>query len=106
VYDTTFSIDGTQYRMRGRKYVEPAPPWRVWPATTTLHVQLFPVSGGIGEAVAAGILRITLCGFIRQLLGMKVLGNFWWIDRFTHKLSFYRFFVTSLVNTYIKGRRW
>jgi hypothetical protein len=106
VYDTTFSIDGTQYRMRGRKYVEPSPPWRVWPATTTLHVQLFPVSGGIGEAVAAGILRITLWGFIRQLLGMKVLGNFWWIDRFTHKLSFYRFFVTSLVNTYIKGRRW
>jgi hypothetical protein len=37
---------------------------------------------------------------------MKVLGNFWWIDRCAHKLAFYRFFVKSLVNTYVKGRRW
>jgi hypothetical protein len=106
VYDTRFSIDGQQYRMRGRKYVEPSLPWRLWPATTTLHVQLFPLSGGMGEPVAAGVLRITLWGFVRQLLSMKVLGDFGLFDRFIQKLSFYRFFVKSLVNTYIKGRRW
>jgi hypothetical protein len=106
VYDTTFSVDGRQYRMRGRKYIEPSPPWRVWPATTTLHVQLFPLSGSTGQPIAAGLLRITLWGFVRQLLSMKVLGNFWWIDRCAHKLAFYRFFVKSLVNTYVKGRRW
>jgi hypothetical protein len=97
VYDTRFSIDGKQYRMRGRKYLEPAPPWRLWPATTTLYVQLFSVSGGTGEPVAAGILRITLRGFTRQ---------FGWLDKCIQKLSFYRFFVKSLANTYLKGRRW
>jgi hypothetical protein len=92
--------------MRGRKYVEPSPPWRVWPATTTLHVQLFPAGDDTGEPIAAGILRLTMMAFIRQLLSMEVLGNFWWFDRLSHRLSFYRFFVSSLINTYIKGRRW
>ena len=45
VYDTEFSVGGQRYKMRGRKYVEPSPPWRVWPATTTLYVQLFPAGG-------------------------------------------------------------
>lgn len=106
VYDSEFSVEGKRYKMRGRKYIEPSPPWRVWPATTTLHVELFPTSGGTGEAVAAGILRLTLVGFIKQLLFMRVIGDFGWFDRCVHKASFYRFFVKSLVNTYIKGRRW
>jgi cholesterol oxidase len=92
--------------MRGRKYVEPSPPWRVWPATTTLYVQLFPASGETDEPVAAGVLRLTLWAFLRQLLTMQVIGNFGLFDRCIHKLSFYRFFVSSLINTYIKGRRW
>jgi hypothetical protein len=106
VYDTTFSVGGKQYRMRARKYVEPSPPWRLWPATTTLYVQLFPATGGTGEPVGAGVLRLTLWAFLRQLLSMQVLGDFGPFDRCVQKLLFFRFFVTSLVNTYIKGRRW
>jgi hypothetical protein len=106
VYDTEFSVDGKRYKMRGRKVVEPSPPWRVWPATTTLYVQLFAAGTGTGQPVAAGALRITLLGFIRQLMTMRVIGDFGFFDRCIQKLSFYRFFVTSLVNTYIKGRRW
>jgi hypothetical protein len=106
VYDTEFSVGGQRYQMRGRKYVEPSPPWRVWPATTTLYVQLFPASGETDEPVAAGVLRLTLWAFLRQLLTMQVIGNFGLFDRCIHKLSFYRFFVSSLINTYIKGRRW
>jgi len=103
VYDTDISVGAQRYHMRGRKYVEPSPPWRVWPATTTLYVQFF---GGNGEPVAAGVLRLTLWAFIRQLLGMRILGDFSLFDKGAQKLSFYRFFVSSLVNTYIKGRRW
>jgi hypothetical protein len=106
VYDTEFSVDGKRYKMRGRKIVEPSPPWRVWPATTTLYIQLFASGAGTGEPVAAGALRITLRGFLRQLLTMRVIGDFGWFDRASQKLAFYRFFVTSLVNTYLKGRRW
>jgi hypothetical protein len=106
VYDTEFAVDGKRYTMRGRKVVEPSPPWRLWPATTTLYVQLFPTSGATGKPVAAGVLRLTLLGFIRQLLGMRVTGDFGWFDRCIQKLSFYRFFAKSLANTYLKGRRW
>jgi cholesterol oxidase len=106
VYDTMFSVGDRKYRMRGRKYVEPSPPWRLWPATTTLYVQLFAASGGMGEPVAAGILRLSLRAFLRQMLTMEVLGEFGWLAKRMQKLAFYRFFVTSLVNTYIKGRRW
>ena len=106
VYDTAFTVGGQQYRMRGRKHVEPSPPWRVWPATTTLYVQLFPASDATGQPVAAGVLRLTPWTFVRQLLSMQVIGDFGLFDRCRHKLSFYRFFVSSLVNTYIKGRRW
>ena len=106
VYDTEFAVRGQRYKIRGRKYIEPSPPWRVWPATTTLYVELFPAAGGRDEPVAAGVLRLTLWAFIQQLRSMDVIGNFWFFDRWRHKLSFYRFFVSSLVNTYIKGRRW
>jgi cholesterol oxidase len=106
VYDTEFSVGGQQYKMRARKVVEPSPPWRVWPATTTLYVQLFQASGGTDKPVGAGVLRLTLWAFLRQLLTMQVIGNFGLFDRCIHKLSFYRFFVSSLINTYIKGRRW
>jgi hypothetical protein len=105
VYDTSFSVGGQQYKMRGRKYVEPSPPWRLWPATTTLYIQLFAPSGK-AEPVAAGVLRLTLWAFIRQLHSMEVIGKFGWFDRCSHKLSFYRFFVSSLAKTYLKGRRW
>jgi hypothetical protein len=106
VYDSAISVGGRLYLMRGRKYIEPSPPWRVWPATTTLYVQLFPLSGETGQPIAAGVLRLTLWAFIRQLLSMRITGDFGVIDRCRNRLSFYRFFVSSLVNTYLKGRRW
>ncbi len=71
VYDSAILGGRPAILMRGRKYIEPSPPWRVWPATTTLYVQLFPVSGGTGQPVAAGVLRLTLWAFIRQLLSMQ-----------------------------------
>jgi hypothetical protein len=106
VYDSVISVGGQLYLMRGRKYIEPSPPWRVWPATTTLYVQLFPVNGGTGQPIAAGILRLTLWTFIKQLVSMRITGDVGVFDRFRSRLAFYRFFVSSLVNTYLKGRRW
>jgi hypothetical protein len=106
VYDSAISVGGQLYMMHGRKYIEPSPPWRVWPATTTLYVQFLPISGGTGQPVAAGVLRLTLSAFVRQLLSMRIIGGVGLFDRCRYRLSFYRFFVSSLVNTYLKGRRW
>ena len=104
VYDTDITVGENTYTMRGRKFVEPAPPWRGWPATTTLYVQLFGVGGD--TPVAAGILHLSLSAFIRQLFSMRVTGKFWMIDKVRYLFAFYRFFVSSLVKTYLKGRRW
>lgn len=106
VYDTVIVVGDQHFTVRGRKYVEPAPPWRLWPATTTLYVQLFAASGESGDPVAAGVLRLTLGSFLRQLTTMRVIGDFGLLDRCIQKMSFYRFFVSSLANTYLKGRRW
>jgi hypothetical protein len=106
VYDSIISVGGQPFCMRGRKFLEPSPPWRLWPATTTLHVQLFPLAGEHGPAVGAGILRLTLWAFVRQLVSMRITGKVKWYDKVRHLFSFYRFFVTSLANTYLKGRRW
>jgi hypothetical protein len=106
VYDTDITVGGQTYTMRARKCVEPSPPWRMWPATTTLYVQFFSVSGETDKPVAAGVLRLSLWAFIQQLFSMRVTGDFWLLDKFRHLLLFYRFFVSSLVNTYLKGRRW
>lgn len=104
VYDTEITVGEHTYRMRGRKFVEPAPPWRGWRATTTLYVQLFDVGGHL--PVAAGILRLSPGAFIRQLFSMRVTGKFWLLDKARQLFSFYRFFVSSLAKTYLKGRRW
>lgn len=104
VYDTEITVGEHTYTMRGRKFVQPAPPWRGWPATTTLYVQLFAVGGD--TPVAAGILHLSLSAFIRQLFSMRVTGKFGLVDKVGQLFSFYRFFVSSLVKTYIKGRRW
>jgi hypothetical protein len=104
VYDTEITVGDNTYTMRGRKFVQPAPPWRVWPATTTLYVLLFDAGGD--SPVAAGILHLSLGAIVRQLFSMRVTGKFWLIDKVGYLFAFYRFFVSSLVNTYIKGRRW
>jgi hypothetical protein len=106
VYDTAISVGDQHYTLRGRKYVQPAPPWRLWPATTTLYVQLFAAAGESRDPVAAGVLRLTPASLLRQLVTMRVIGDFGLFERCVQKLSFYRFFVMSLANTYIKGRRW
>jgi hypothetical protein len=64
------------------------------------------MSGDTDKPIAAGVLRLTLRAFLRQLRSMEVLGDFGWFDRRMQKLAFYRFFMTSLARTYIKGRRW
>ena len=104
VYDTEITVGENTYMMRGRKFVEPGPPWRVWPATTTLYVQLFDAGGH--RRSRRGSSHLSLGAFIRQLLSMRVTGKFWLIDKARQLFSFYRFFVSSLVKTYLKGRRW
>jgi hypothetical protein len=104
VYDATIRSGDKAYVLRGRKYIEPGPLWRVWPATTTLEVRLWDVENPDGEPVAAGILRLSPLGFLRQLTTMDVTNTNWYEKPFVMG-CFASFFAGSLVRSYIFGRR-
>jgi cholesterol oxidase len=106
VYDTEITLAGQTYLFQGRKVIEPGPPWRVWYATTTLYVKFFKRDDPSGQPVAAGILRLSPVGFIRQLTTMRVVGRFGLYDKLHYLGMFMRFFAGSLVRTYVFRRRW
>jgi cholesterol oxidase len=67
VYRLPF-VDGTGHALalEGFKRLEPGPPTRLWPETTTLYTRLVREPAG-AEPVAAGILRMTPPAFLHQL---------------------------------------
>lgn len=106
VYDTFVTVGGQTYLLRASKVIEPAPLRRVWTATTTLYVRLFDLGNTAGPAVAAGILRLSLGGFLRQLTTIRVTGGHSLVDDLHSLGLFLRFFVGSLARTYLLKRRW
>jgi hypothetical protein len=105
VYDTSIAVGEQSYLLRGRKFIQPGPPWRFWPATTTLYVRFFELDRP-EQVVAAGILQLTPLGFLRQLTTMRITGDFPSSVKRRQLWLFVRFFAGSLARTYILGRRW
>lgn len=106
VYDTFITVGGRTYLLRGFKIIEPGPIWRAWTATTTMYVRFFDLGNTAGPAVAAGILRLSLGGFLRQLTTIRVTGGLSFPDKLHFLGLFFRFFAGSLVRTYVLRRRW
>ncbi|MBV8180868.1 MAG: hypothetical protein JO045_19130 [Mycobacterium sp.] len=105
VYDTSIAAGEHAYLMRGRKIIQPGPPWRFWPATTTLYVQFFELDRP-EQVVAAGVLQLTPFGFLHQLSTMRITGDFPSSVKLRQLWLFVKLFAWSLVRTYILGRRW
>ena len=105
VYDTSIAAGEHTYLMRGRKIIQPGPPWRFWPATTTLYVTFFELDRP-EQVVAAGIFQLTPLGFLRQLSTMRITGDFPSSAKLRQLWLFVKFFAGSLARTYILGRRW
>jgi hypothetical protein len=105
VYDASITVGEQTYLLRGRKIIQPGPPWRFWPATTTLYVRFFEI-GRPERVVAAGILQLTPFGFLRQLSTMRITGDFPSSVKRRQLWLFVKFFAWSLVRTYILRRRW
>lgn len=104
VYDATVCHrDGVEYRLEGRKYVQPGAPWRAWGATTTLNVRLFDADNVL---VACGQLKLSPTAFMRQLLSMRATGGVSLIEKPAVVWRFIRFFAGALVRSYLLGRRW
>ena len=103
VYDATLSGAGGQYTMVGRKVIEPGPPWRAWPATTTLNVKLLDTNG---TTVASGQLKLSVLAFVLQLLSIRVTGSASALEKPGVTKRFMKFFAGALVRSYLLGRRW
>lgn len=103
VYNATLTGAGAQYTMHGRKVIRPGPPWRAWPATTTLSVTLKDVDE---KVIASGQLKLSVLAFVLQLLSIRVTGSASAFEKPGVAKRFMKFFAGALVRSYLFGRRW
>ncbi len=88
--------DGSVHHLDGFKLIRTEPPWRAWPATTTLHVTITDDSD-VPEC--SGVLTIGLRDFVALLRSMEVTG----VSRLGSvlaRLRFARMFAGRLVRRY------
>ena len=70
IYEAGISRDGCDYYLAGKKLVQNASIFDLWPATTTLYVQLHRGSDAAGPVVGAGVLHLTAANFLRLMLAL------------------------------------
>ncbi|MBB1493133.1 hypothetical protein H5395_16800 [Paracoccus sp. MC1854] len=100
IYELGVLLNGAPYWFSGRKFVRPGPPWRLWPDTTTLHVQLHEGRDRTGSVVAAGMLRLGMIDFLALGLTLHARDSIGRRRRAASVVQFVRFFADSLWKTY------
>lgn len=90
------ATDGTAYDFDGFKVLRTEPPWRAWPATTTLFVT---ITGGAGPP-ARGIITIGPLAFARLLRSMRLSAGTPWRRGVRARLRFARSFTGRLARRY------
>jgi hypothetical protein len=104
VYDLRFIQAGKSCWFRGRKYVATGPIWRVWPATTTLHVTIHAGPNEQAPIIAAGILKLRLFDLVALLSTLRATNGKGWRQRWGTNLKFLRFFGAELWRAYVFQR--
>ncbi len=90
------AADGIRYRFDGFKVIRTEPPWRAWPATTTMFVT---ISDEHATPVCRGIITIGLRDFLRLLRSMEASGASW-MRGVRARSNFGRMFLGRLVRRY------
>lgn len=101
VYEVGLIIDGRPHYLAGRKDIRPGGPWRLWPETTTLRVNLHEGRDTDGKVVAAGVLRLGLADFIGLMLTLRARDCTGIGARIAAVWRFMRFFAGSLIRFYL-----
>jgi hypothetical protein len=68
LYELTFEYRGQNYHLAGEKLLEDDPGFDIWEDTTTLHTRLYERLDTNGKKIGAGIIKITLCRFLKEML--------------------------------------
>jgi cholesterol oxidase len=90
--------DGRRFRFEGVKYLHDRAGLDAWSDTTTLHVTI--ADDATGAAVAAGILRLGVGDFARQLTTMRVTGVAGRVERLLWTTKFEVRFLWALRRIY------
>jgi cholesterol oxidase len=101
-YEFAFTYRKESYYLAGRKEVDDHPIIYLWKETTTLFTTLHKGADQEGPIVGAGILRISLPGFVRQLASMRTTNARSATDKMEAYLTFGNFFMGQLWDSYIK----
>jgi predicted patatin/cPLA2 family phospholipase len=104
VYAMGLRKDGKAYWFSGRKHVTIALPFRLWRATTTLHVTLHEGEDESGPVVAAGILRLGVFDLLALLGTVRATGCTTLGQRWRAIAAFVGFFARELTRTYLLRR--
>lgn len=90
------ATDGTHHDLTGFKVIRTEPPWRAWPATTTLFVS---IRGG-GSPDALGIVTIGPTAFLSLLRSMELSPGTPWGLGVRARIRFGRAFLGRLASRY------
>ena len=100
VYRGTVVSAGRLYTFHGEKHVRRGSMLRGWPDTTTLRCRLHAGSDTEGAVAGAGILRISVGGFARQLLSFRTVNGSSARARTGAMFGFLSFFTRELLDSY------
>ena len=100
VYRGTVVSGGRLYTLHGEKHVRRGSMLRGWPDTTTLRCRLHEGGDAEGPVAGAGILRIGIGGFARQLLSFRTVNGSSTRARTGAMLGFLSFFTRELLDSY------
>jgi hypothetical protein len=105
VYRVTFEHDGRRYCLDGAKHVRRRAVWHAWRDTTTLYCRLHAGDDPQAPVIAAGVLRLGVLAFGRQLLSFRPVNAPALTHRARSFAGFLGFFSAQLLDTYFTRQR-
>lgn len=102
IYEFSFEHEDQRYFFSGKKNVENNPGPDMWTDTTTLLSKLYKGADHRAPIIGSGILRITLPGFMRQLISMRPTNCSNSREKLEAYLTFGNFFFGELWDSYVR----
>jgi cholesterol oxidase len=94
------SSSGKQYFFNAYKFIKQGDLTDIWPATTTLYVQIFNGTDTTGNCVARGVMHIKPLDFAKQMTTMKALNAQSKIQKMQAITRFGEYFAGALWQSY------
>ena len=105
VYRMTVARGTSVYTLHGEKQVRRGSVLRAWSDTTTLRCRLHAGGDDTAPVCGAGILRISVIGFARQLCSFRTVNGVAVGAKGRALARFFSFFSRELIESYVRAGR-